>query len=340
MTTRTKANPLFVSALFILGPILVIACFAWSLSTGPMGFTLNDFKQAILVKYWEADAYVVLTTLRLPNTIAIALAGAALACSAAMLQGLTRNRLAAPTTFGLTEMASLSLLVTWSSITSMQNSISVSTLTVATTMVGCILGYILLYAVVRLLKISTSSIQLILAGAFIGTAAHFILALLYMLNRFSEEATISSIRGHGIFKGESYTLAFVIIAALIAATLMSSLISKHYNNERSAGVIVHILSTVIITIMTGIAVWFVGPVACVGFASSVLLSKWCGNNYSIIIPGSAIIGAIILLLANIFSKSLSPIFEMPLAQFTNVFAIPLFIVMLWSYYRKKKALLF
>lgn len=338
MTTRTKANPLFVSALFILGPILLIGCFAWHLSTGVMGLTLNDFKEVILAKDWESNTYEVLMTLRLPNTLAITLAGAALAASAAMLQGLTRNRMAAPTTFGLTEMASLALLVTWPSMINIPNSSTVSIITAVSAITGCLIGCIILYIMFRMLKIPLTSIQLIFAGALMGTTAHFssLLLRLYMGHTFDQDAIFISVLGHGIFKGESYALASLIVVALIGAMILSFFISKHYYQEKNAGVVVYSLSAIVVIVMTGMAVWLVGPVACVGFVTAVLLSKWFGNNYRIIIPGSAIIGAILLLLVSLLSKFLSPITDMPLAHTTNAVAIPLFMVMLWSHYRKTK----
>ncbi|SFF44219.1 ABC-type Fe3+-siderophore transport system, permease component [Paenibacillus algorifonticola] len=336
MTTRTKANPLFVSAFFILGPILVIACFAWYLATGFIGVGLSDFIEALIHKDWDSEAFMILSEFRLPSAVALTLAGAGLAASAAILQGLMRNRLAAPTTFGLTEMSSLALFLAWPFILNEEVPTSIPIVTAALSIAGCLTSCIIMYVMTRLLKIPPSSMQFIFAGAFLGTAAHFTILLvrLYANDRYDLSATLTAVSGVYITGKSSYALASLIIVALVAAVGLSFFISKHFYGERPAGAVIYGLSAAVVILMAGLSVWLVGPVACIGLIASALLSKWCGNDYRIIIPGSAIIGAILLLLLSIISKSISPLSDIPIAHTSNAIAIPLFIIILWRHYRK------
>ncbi|ANY66516.1 hypothetical protein BBD42_08630 [Paenibacillus sp. BIHB 4019] len=193
-----------------------------------------------------------------------------------------------------------------------------------------------MYVFVRLLKIPLSSMQLIFAGAFLGTAAHFTILLvrLYANDRYDLSAALTAVSGVYMTGKGSYALASLIIAALVAAVGLSFFISKHFYGVRPAGAVVYGLSAAVVIFMTGLSVWLVGPVACIGLIASALLRKWCGNDYRIIIPGSAIIGAIALLLISILSKSVSPLGDIPIAHTSNAIAIPLFIIILWRHYRK------
>lgn len=98
-----------LGALALLGAVLATTG-ALSLLTGSYGLSAADVLAALRGTLPEAMAGTVVWEFRLPRLLVAALAGALLAVSGALLQGVTRNPLADPSLVGVSQGASLAVV--------------------------------------------------------------------------------------------------------------------------------------------------------------------------------------------------------------------------------------
>ncbi|WP_227712844.1 iron chelate uptake ABC transporter family permease subunit [Nanchangia anserum] len=90
-----------------LACIAVFILFTWSLATGTASLSLIDLVRGTA----DADQIRTFALSRLPRTLAVVLAGASMAMAGLIMQMLVRNRYVEPSTTGVTESASLGILV-------------------------------------------------------------------------------------------------------------------------------------------------------------------------------------------------------------------------------------
>ena len=131
-----------------------------------------------------------------------------------------------------------------------------------------------------------------------------------------------------------------MIAAVTAAALVFFMWNRwNYNalesggaTARSLGVNVDLLSyasMAVCTLIAAMSVAFVGVISFIGLIAPHMIRRFTGSDYRFLIPGSALCGAILLLLGDLVSKSiLSPI-VLPIGAITSFLGAPVFLYMLF-----------
>jgi len=105
ISTRLRVRTLVLG---VLAAVLVVAIGVWTMTLGRFAVPIPDVVAATFGLGQVDPAYdFVVRTLRLPRALSAALAGAALAASGALFQGLVRNPLVAPDIIGINAGASL-----------------------------------------------------------------------------------------------------------------------------------------------------------------------------------------------------------------------------------------
>ena len=89
-----------------------------------------------------------------------------------------------------------------------------------------------------------------------------------------------------------------------------------------------------IDLFTGVITAFVGPIAFVGLAvPHIARLVFTTSNHKVLLPASAITGAIILLICDSIAQLPNSEFTLPLNAITSIFGAP---VVIWLLVRKKK----
>ena len=83
-----------------------------------------------------------------------------------------------------------------------------------------------------------------------------------------------------------------------------------------------------ISILTALAVAFVGPIAFIGLVAPHIARMMFGEDHRFYLPASALIGALILSLASIASKNLIPGVIIPVGIVTSLVGVPFFLSMI------------
>jgi iron complex transport system permease protein len=91
---------------------------------------------------------------------------------------------------------------------------------------------------------------------------------------------------------------------------------------------------VLISVLTGIAVAFVGTIGFVGLVAPHVARMFIGEDQRGLLPASALMGAVLLSLASVASKTLSPGAILPIGIVTSLIGVPFFI---WMVLRTRRS---
>ncbi|MBA3595159.1 MAG: iron ABC transporter permease [Polaromonas sp.] len=283
--------------------------------------------------------HLVFMSIRLPRLLLGAAAGAALGMSGALMQGLFRNPLADPGLIGVSSGAALAAGVTivlgslW--FPDMPRTLGSWTL-VATAFAGSLLVTVLVYAMSQQDGATRVGVMLLagiainaLAGAGLGYLTFLasdeqLRSLQFWLlgslggARWSAVGLVSAVVGVAV--GAGLTLARPLNAIALGEA-QAALLGVPVERVKRFAVLVTALAVGAVTATTGI-IGFVGLVAphCVRLVA--------GPDHRIVLPGSALLGAALVLVADAFARTVVNPAELPLGVLTAFVGVPFFLLLL------------
>ena len=323
-----------------LGLLLIAIC-AISLESGASGVSLLG----LITGSAEDDtlARIILWEVRLPRIAMGALVGAALAVSGAVMQGLFRNPLADPGIVGVSAGAGLgaitAIVLGGLLPPALQSLIGIYTVPLAA-FVGGWASVLLLYGVATRGG-RTSVATMLLAGIALGALSGAVSGLM-VYAADDQQLRDLTFWGLGSLAGATWaklaTAAPIIGLALVAATTLGRGLNGLALGEATAlhlGIPVQRTKTLaILTVAgaTGAAVAVSGGIGFVGIVVPHLLRLATGPDHGPLLINSALLGASLLLGADILSRLLIAPAELPIGIVTAVLGAPVF---LWILLRRR-----
>lgn len=277
---------------------------------------------------------------RLPKSLTAVLAGMALSVAGLQMQTVFRNPLAGPYVLGISAGASLGVAILVLSVSAQMLRFSGSWAIILASWLGS--GFILLLIFLVSLRVNDILTILILGILFGGISS----AIVTILQYFSPETALKSFivwtmgsLGNVTSKQLVYFVPVITIGLLIAffssKPLNAMILGETY--AKSVGVHVGFSRNVIFVstcILAGTTTAFCGPIGFIGIAvphMARLALKISDHKHLIII--SALLGAIVLLISDLFSRLPANNQVLPLNSITSLIGIP---VIIWIIIRNKK----
>ncbi len=283
--------------------------------------------------FWDYDSdnfdQVIIRNMRFPRLITAICVGAALSVSGALMQGATRNPLADPGLLALMSGASFGVIV-GSNLFSI-NSFAWLPLFASG---GAILTSVLVLIIATAAP-SRSVVGLLLAGAAVSALCKAIVIVINLLNEESF-ATFRVWLSGAITNNAANTLPWclpwIILGLLVAVSSAKGLtaLSLGYETAKGLGVNVKWLGNKIffsVIVLTASAVALVGPLGFVGLVVPHITRLIFGQDYEKIIPFSALIGAIFMLLVDLLSRIILAPTELATGIITSLIGGPIFIIL-------------
>lgn len=307
-----------------------------SLGTGAAGLTLADLARAVRDGGLDHRAQVILWDIRLPRLAMGALVGASLALSGALLQGLFRNPLADPGIVGVGAGASLGAvlaIVLGGLLPPGLAAFAGLHLVPLAAFIGG-LGVTLLLYQLATRGGQTSVAVLLLAGialaAFAGAATGI---LIYLADdRQLRDVTFWSMGSlAGASWGKIASALPLILPALLAAPFLARGLNALALGEAQAlhlGIRVQALKRLAVFVTaaaTGAAVAISGGIGFVGIVVPHLLRLTCGPDHRALLPQSALLGAALLIGADMIARSIVAPAELPIGIVTACLGAPVFL---------------
>lgn len=325
----------FLSILILIIAVLLLMVF--SVSIGEMKIHPVEVVKTFFGMGSDMNELVI-KSFRLPRIVLALLAGMALAVSGAILQGIIRNPLASPDIIGITGGASLAV-VTFLTIFSGERS-SALTVSIAWLPVAAFLGALALGLLVYLLswKNGVTPVRLVLIGIGLAAAMQ---ALTNMMILFGPLylATQAQIWITGSVNGANWnqvsTLAPWILVLMFLVWVYARRLNIQELGEELAkgfGSVVQkdrMILLLFSTALAGGAVAFVGGVGFVGLMAPHISRKLVGSSFGALIPTSALIGALLVMGADLIARTAFSPLEVPAGVFTSAIGAPYFIYLLY-----------
>lgn len=269
----------------------------------------------------------VLWSVRFPRVTLAILVGASLGCAGALMQGIFGNPLAEPGIVGISSGAAVGAIV--SIIAGLGfGSWSIS----GPAFIGGVLTVLLVYSVSRA-NGRTEVVTLILAGIAINTITG---AAIGLLTYFSTDSQLRSITFWSLGSVSAATWPAVATVAPCAAVglLVAPRFARSLDllalGERPAkhlGVNVErtrIAVIVVVALLTAAAVSIAGAISFVGLVVPHLVRMISGPGHRILIPASALGGALVLTLGDLLCRTVAAPAEIPLGSVTALLGGPFF----------------
>ena len=277
---------------------------------------------------------IIIWEIRVPRVLLAAVVGAGLAISGAAIQALVRNSVADPYILGVSSGASVGA-------TSVILFGAFSFLGMYALSVAAFLGAMLAVGVVFLLARvhgRTSVVRLLLAGIAISLV--FAAATNFMLMTSKEDGGIKAVMHWmlGSLAGAKWSNIGIPIIVFVFVFLLLNIFYRQLNallmGEETAATLgislekFRFVIVVLVSLLTGVLVAVSGSIGFIGLVIPHIVRMIVGSNYKFVLPMSALIGAVFLVCADAFARSVISPEEMPIGIITALCGCPFFIWML------------
>lgn len=322
--------------LFIALTVLTAFLFSLDLAVGAVSIPLGDVWAALTGGDCPPATAKIILNIRLIKAIVALLAGAALTVSGLQMQTLFRNPLAGPYVLGISSGASLgvALFILGTPLLGMTSALSAIGIAGAA-WIGAAAVLAVIAAVGH--RIKDIMVILILGMMFSSGVSAVVQILQYLSKEESLKAFVIWTMGSlgDVTVAQLAILAPATIAGLLLAVLTIKplnllLFGEEYavtmglNLRRSRSLL--FFST---TLLAGTVTAFCGPIGFIGLAMPhVTRMLFADSDHRVLVPGTMLTGASILLLCDIVSK----IFTLPINAITALLGIP---VVVWVVLRNK-----
>lgn len=280
----------------------------------------------------------IILKIRLPRIILSIFVGAALAVAGAAFQGMFKNSMADPYVIGISSGAAFGATI--AIVLRLQFVIFAINAVAIFAFLGALLSTFIVYSLARI-KSRIPTTNLLLSGIAVGYFFTSVMSLLMVM--FSRDLANIVFWTLGSFSGKGWahvnTVAIPILVGIIVIYYYSRDLNILLTGEDSAysiGVDVEKVKKVILitcAMITAFAVAVTGVIGFVGLIIPHIVRIIFGPDHKIVIPASAIVGGIFLILTDTISRTIIAPVEIPIGIITAVLGGPFFVYLL----RKKKS---
>ncbi len=328
-----------MAALFVL--ILV------SISIGTFNIPLDEVAQALFGQ--KGTYFNIVWNIRLPRIMTAVVAGASLAVAGTVMQCVLRNPLASPYTLGLSQSAAFGaafaiiFLGAGSTIANSTGAILVSNPYIVTVMafVWALVGMTMILVLSSMTKVSPEA--MILAGVAIAAIFQ---AGITALQFFADSVQLSSMV-YWTFGdlGRVTWEQWGILTAIMIPVMLYFIYNRWSYNAMDAGEEtanglgvdtkrMRIMGMILSSLLSAVVVSFMGIIGFIGLVAPHMTRRILGGDHRFLIPGSALLGAILLTGSDALARTLISPLVIPVGVITAFLGGPLFIYLLIKGYRK------
>ncbi|MGV6871843.1 FecCD family ABC transporter permease [Pseudochelatococcus sp. B33] len=317
--------------------VLLAASLVVDVTTGSSSMSIGTLLQGLTdPASLSATERVIIWNVRLPYALMALLVGASLSVAGAEMQVILNNPLASPFTLGVASAASLgasavivlNVALPWISFNWMTSIVAFA----------CAFGAMLLLdSMSRWHSTSTETMVLLGIALVFACNAAVLMMQLIATEDVLQQLVFWSVGSIARANWEKLIILAIVFAVILPFSLASAgkLTALRLGEERAAafGIDIHRLryaSLVRISLLSAVAVSFVGAIGFVGLVGPHMARLLVGEDQRLALPASALIGALLLSLSSIASKVLLPGVIVPVGIVTALVGVPVFVVLVFK----------
>jgi iron complex transport system permease protein len=314
-------------AIIVLGLISLFLLILLSISKGAVKIPLATVKEAFIQFDVTNTHHLLIIDLRLPRAIASALTGAAFAVAGAIMQGTTRNPLADSGLLGLNAGAGFALAICFAFFPGLGYF-----QLILCSFLGAALGAGLVNGIASMHRSNGTPMRIVLAGVAVSS---LLAALSQGIAIYFNVAQNIMFWTAGGVAGSNWTQIKIMTPIIAGALLMAIFLSRSVTlmslgEEIAKGLglntaMIYILCTLTVLILAGTSVSVVGGVGFIGLIIPHMARFLVGVDYRLIIPVSGVLGAMLMVIADVCARTLNPPFETPIGALIALVGVPFFL---------------
>ncbi|TKI10937.1 iron ABC transporter permease [Bacillus wiedmannii] len=324
-------NNRWIHIKFICFMSLTILCLIGSIflaiAFGAKDIHLQTVWAAVFDYNPKVTQHQIIYELRLPRVIGAVVVGAAFAVAGAVMQGVMRNPLADAGVLGINAGAMFVVALSFAFFPHMPYSYLM-----IVSFIGAVLSTVLIFIIGSATSGGLTPMRLTIAGAVMAALLHSLSSGVAIYYDLSQDLAFWYAGGVAGVKWEHLEfLVPIILITILFATVIGrsiSLISMGDDVATNLGVKTNrtrILGMIIVVILAGVSVSAVGSIGFVGLVIPHIARKLVGVNYRLIIPMSALLGAMLLVLADLGARTINPPKELAIGIMVALVGVPFFL---------------
>jgi iron complex transport system permease protein len=320
-TNRKKSIVLFLLCLLLLTTIWMSIIY---------GYTDTSWKIAIeaFTNNNGSNAHIIIETVRLPRALIAAAVGASLAMAGALMQALTKNPLASPGIFGINAGAGffIVLFVTFFQVHSLQ-------IFTWLAFSGAALAAAIVFIISAVGKDGATPLKLTLAGTAVAALFASLTQGMLAANEKALEEVLFWLAGS--VAGRRLEMLTAVLPYFVVGWIGSLLLAQKVNilmmgddvakglGQRTNAVKVGV--ALLVVLLAGSSVAVAGPIGFIGIIVPHIARALVGIDHRWVLPYCALIGAILLIAADIGARYILMPREVPVGIVTAFLGVPFFV---------------
>ncbi|NUC07395.1 FecCD family ABC transporter permease [Bacillus subtilis] len=320
-----KASSKWIVLVCLIFILLAAVC-----SSVVYGYTGTSWRQVYqaFTSFNGTNEHVIIKDVRLPRALVATVVGASLAAAGALMQALTKNLLASPGIFGINAGAGF-FIVAGSFFLHIQSPQAL----VWSSFLGAAFTAAIVYAAGWLGREGLTPIKLTLAGAAMAAMFSSLTQGLLSVNELELAQVLFWLTGS--VQGRSLDLLMTMFPYAAAALVICFFLGQKINllvmgEDVAKGLgqktgLLKFVMALCVVMLAGSAVAIAGPISFIGIIIPHFARFVVGNDYRWVLPFSAVLGAILLVCADIGARYIIMPQEVPVGVMTAIIGMPVFV---------------
>lgn len=309
--------------------VALLLAILFSLAVGARAIAPSAVLDALL-HGGHSDAAEVIRELRVPRTVIGVMVGAALAVAGTALQGITRNPIADPGILGISQGASVGVVLAIAYA-------GVHTLTgyVWYAFAGAGIASVAVYAIASSGRGGATPVKLALGGAAINALLVSVTtAVLTTKASALDEFRFWQV---GSLSGRDADIAaqiwpFLLVGLLLVLFVARGLDALALGEDVAKGLgqkvaTVRVVGGLGATVLTAVGVAAAGPIAFIGLAVPHIARAIIGSDHRWVLPLAALLGPVMLLVSDTVGRVVFPPSEVPAGVMTALIGVPFLVTL-------------
>lgn len=284
----------------------------------------------VLLHGGHSDNAEVIRNMRVPRTLIGLMVGAALAIAGTVLQGITRNPIADPGILGISQGASVGVVLAIAYA-------GIHTLTgyVWFAFAGAAIASVAVYAIASSGRGGATPVKLALGGAAINALLVSVVSAVLTTEasaldefRFWQVGSIAGREAEVAQQIWPFLLVGIVLVLSVARGLDALALGEDVAKGLGQNVAtVRIVGGVGATVLTGVGVAAAGPIAFIGLAVPHIARAVVGSDHRWVLPMAALIGPVMLLVSDVIGRIVFPPSEVPAGVMTALIGVPFLVTL-------------